>query len=379
MKILKFTLAFLISSLIGLVMGASIAVLFTDTTYPEFFNKLTNMRIGETALAAGLGILSALLAVILLTIAHEAGHLVFGLLTDYKFVSFRILNFTIIKINGKLKVKRYSITGTGGQCLLCPPDKPLKEIPAFWYNAGGVIVNFVILVALLPLMWLITNPFVSEILFIVIAIDAIMLLINGIPLKIGGLNNDGYNILQLRKNLKAKRGLVNQLRSNALIQEGVRPKDMPSEWFLLPEKINYKNALEIALPLMNASRLIDMEEWDWAKREFEKLYAHKDEMIQVYANEITCELAFLYFVTGEINKGDTLMDKTLMKYIEVYSKMMSSKGRLLFAKALYKDKDIEKAENIYREMVNKRSGYLLQGEVESDLAIMKSLLESDAY
>ncbi|MDE7438745.1 MAG: hypothetical protein K2M93_09710 [Muribaculaceae bacterium] len=286
------------------------------------------------------------------------------------------MNFTFIKINGKIKVKRYSITGTGGQCLLSPPDLSLKEIPVFWYNAGGIIVNLIILVALLPLMWIVKNPLASECLFVAIAVDAIMLLLNGIPIKVGGLNNDGYNIIQLRKNLKAKRGMVMQLRANALIQEGVRPKDMPSEWFSIPENINYKNALETAIPLMSASRLVDMERWNEAEREFETLYNHKEEMIQVYANEITCELAFIYLVKGKLEEARKLLDKPIMKYVEMYSKMMSGKGRLLFAIALYMDNDREKADKIYREILDIRSEYLLQGEVESDLAIMKSLLKS---
>lgn len=376
MKILKFILIFIAACVVGFGIGAAIAILFTDTTFSEFGSKLTNLKVGEILIAIGCGMLCVIGSAILLIIAHEAGHLVFGLMTGYKFVSFRILNFTFIKINGKIKVKRYSITGTGGQCLLSPPDLSLKEIPVFWYNAGGIIVNLIILVALLPLMWIVKNPLASECLFVAIAVDAIMLLLNGIPIKVGGLNNDGYNIIQLRKNLTAKRGMVMQLRANALIQEGVRPKDMPSEWFSMPENINYKNALETAIPLMSASRLVDMERWDEAEREFETLYNHKEETIQVYANEITCELAFIYLVKGKLEEARKLLDKPIMKYVEMYSKMMSGKGRLLFAKALYMDNDREKADKIYRKILDKRSEYLLQGEVESDLAIMKSLLKS---
>lgn len=376
MKILKFILVFIATCVVGFGIGVGIAVLFTDTTLPDFFSKLTNLKIGETLIAIGCGILCAIISAIILTIAHEAGHLVFGIMTGYKFVSFRILNFTFIRINGQIKVKRYSITGTGGQCLLSPPDVPIKDIPVFWYNAGGIIVNLIIIITLLPFMWNVQNPLASECLFVVIAVDAIMLVLNGIPVKIGELNNDGYNIIELRKNLAAKRGMTIQLRANALIQEGVRPKDMPSEWFRVPKDINYKNALETSIPLMNASRLIDMEQWEEAEIEFETLYNHKDEMIQLYVNEITCELAFIYLVKGKIEEARKLLDKPIMKYVEMYSKMMSGKGRLLFAKALYMDKDHEKAVEIYEDILKKRSEYLLQGEVNSDLAIMKSLLNS---
>lgn len=55
-------------------------------------------------------------------IVHEAGHLVFGLMTGYKFCSFRIASFMWLKENVKLKLKRLTLAGTGGQCLMTPPD-----------------------------------------------------------------------------------------------------------------------------------------------------------------------------------------------------------------------------------------------------------------
>ena len=42
---------------------------------------------------------------VLHTIIHEGGHLVFGLLSGYEFLSFRVMSFTIVKKDGKLAVK----------------------------------------------------------------------------------------------------------------------------------------------------------------------------------------------------------------------------------------------------------------------------------
>lgn len=53
-------------------------------------------------------------AIILQIIIHEAGHLVFGLLTGYRFSSFRIGNLMWIKENSKIKLRRLSLTGTAG-------------------------------------------------------------------------------------------------------------------------------------------------------------------------------------------------------------------------------------------------------------------------
>ncbi|MDE5814479.1 MAG: hypothetical protein K2H72_09345, partial [Muribaculaceae bacterium] len=199
-------------------------------------------------------------------------------------------------------------------------------------------------------------------------------LINGIPMMANGVGNDGYNMKLLKKNLRSRQGIVNQLRANALIQNGVRPKDMPDGFFENPTDIDYRNALEVSIPLMYTSRLIDEKRYSEALECMESLYSHKDEIMPLYVNEIACELAFLYLRTGHPEKAEAILDKDLRKYVETYRKMMSSKERLLCAVALYLDKDETKAREIYSRLDSRKEEYLLQGEVKSDLALMEDML-----
>ena len=69
-----------------------------------------------------------------------------------------------------------------------------------------------------------------------------------------------------------------------------------------------------------------------------------------------------------------LLDDKLRKYIEAYRKVMSSKERILCAVALKLDNDKEKALSIYENLKSRESDYLLQGEVKSDLTIMRDML-----
>ena len=68
-------------------------------------------------------VLAAVISFVLHIIIHEAGHLVFGLLTGYKFVSFRVFNVLIDKEeNDKIRLRTVQgVDGTGGQCLMSPP------------------------------------------------------------------------------------------------------------------------------------------------------------------------------------------------------------------------------------------------------------------
>lgn len=376
-KAIKFLLIFLICIICGFVIGSLVGSIISGKSLVESLNRLRELEIWEIVGVPLFSLLSAVVAFSVLVIIHEAGHLVAGLLTGYKFVSFRIFNLTFIKENDRLKVKRFSIAGTGGQCLLSPPDLPIEKIPVFWYNIGGVIANVIAFAIALPFLWIVDNPFATIFVVVFIAVDVILILMNGIPMNRNGIYNDAGNIGMLRKNLKAKRGLMAQLESNALIQKGVRPKDMPDYIFSSDgdEEIDYKNPLEVSIPLMRISRLVDCGKNEEAYKDFSDLYSHKDEIMGLYVKEIACELAYTAMMTGRTEEAKALLDEELMKYITAYRRVMSSKERVLFAKAIILDSDITKASEILNSLSERASGYLLQGEVSGDLDLMQKIME----
>lgn len=373
--ILKIIVGLAVGVLIGLVIGGGIGLLLKGGSPSEFISKLLDINFLEGAGVILAGIAGFIISLFMLVILHEGGHLVCGLLSGYRFVSFRVFNLTLMRdADNRLRLKRFSVAGTGGQCLLAPPDLPLKDIPVTLYNLGGIIANVLALIIALPFLRVGLSPLATDLLFIFIITDIFLILMNGIPMQAGGIGNDAYNMRLLRREPECKRGLIIQLRSNAMIQNGVRPKDMPPQWFTVPEKIDYRNPLEVSLPIMEASRLLDMMEWQNAYDRFNALYSHNDEIMPLYVREIACELAFSAMITGRIQQAADLLDKDQMKYIMAYRKVMSSKERLLCAKALYLDNDRAKAESIYNRVRADSPRYLLQGEVKSDLAIMEAIL-----
>ena len=79
-------------------------------------------------------------SVLFSVITHELGHLIAGLLTGYRFVSFRIFSFMLVRSEGKWKIRRMSVPGTGGQCLMAPPRKKNGYYPFALYNLGGILL-----------------------------------------------------------------------------------------------------------------------------------------------------------------------------------------------------------------------------------------------
>ena len=356
-KVLKLAGGFMVGACIGFVGVIGVRVLVLGDSFDGLHSKFAETGMLETVGISLLAILILLFSIFLQVLLHEGGHLVCGLATDYRFVSFRIFNLTFIRKDGKLCIKRFSLAGTGGQCLLTPPERPLEDIPTTLYNLGGVLANLL------------------KFFLLMLSLIGILLAgMNGIPMKMGGIGNDADNMCLLLKDSKSKQALVTQLRINALVQEGMRPKDMPAEWFSQTEDINYKDALQVTIALMSASRLLDCEEWEAAYNAFEKIMSHRHEVIGLLIKETACELLFTALVTKRTARAEELYTDELDTYIRQYKDVTSSKQRLLCALALYRDKDTAKAKEIYEATCQRKNKYLMQGEVSSDIALMKSIL-----
>ena len=135
------------------------------------------------------------------TVLKIIGHLVCGLLSGYRFVSFRVFNLTLMRdADNRLRLKRFSVAGTGGQCLLSPPDLPLEDIPVTLYNLGGIIANVLALIIALPFLWADLSPLATDLLFIFMITDIFLILMNGIPMQAGGIGNDAYHPATFQRN-----------------------------------------------------------------------------------------------------------------------------------------------------------------------------------
>ena len=132
---------------------------------------------------------SLIIEIPLSVILHEAGHLVFGLLTGYKLAQFRFLFITITK-EEKLKIKFSHMNLLAlGQCVMYPPKYNKKKKPKFFlYNAGGLIFTYSLTLIGLLLMILIPNNFVKLIFILLFVINLYFSLTNSVVTE-GGYND----------------------------------------------------------------------------------------------------------------------------------------------------------------------------------------------
>lgn len=314
---------------------------------------------------------SMYVTMILQIIIHEGGHLIFGLLTGYKFVSFRIGSFTLIRINNELKFKKLSLAGTGGQCLLSPPKMKDGKIPYVLYNLGGSILNTITAIVFLILGLVFKE---IEILNVVLIMAAIVgfayALMNGIPLRLGTIDNDGYNTLSMSKDPKALRSLWIQMKASEMTANGVRLKDMPEEWFTLPEKEEMKNSMTAVLGVFACNRLMDELRFDEAEKLMKEYLNEENAAVGIYKSLMTCDIAFCEMIkdipdTEAIEKLLDKQQKAFMKSMKNYPSVL----RTEYTYQLLIKKDIPTALKLKKqfEKVLKTHPYTADVESETEL------------
>jgi len=306
-------------------------------------------------------------------IIHEGGHLIFGLLSGYKFASFRIGNIMFIKNSGKITYKKYHVQGTGGQCLMIPPDvKGDKyDFPYFLYSLGGVILN--LLFGFVCLVFYIVLPYIvvlSEGLIAGFALSLYFGLLNGIPRKIGGIANDGANAIYLDEDINSKKAFYSQLKINGLLTKGVRLRDMQESLFDVDEKADYLNPLVSAMVTLKCNYLIDKREFEKARELIEYSLDNLTDMLSVHRSELECELFFIELISGSdrevINK---MYNEDLKRYIETTKRYYLSRRRQLYAYDMLYLEDEKKARDEINAFEAMGRTYPYEVEIEGEIEL----------
>lgn len=197
-------------------------------------------------------------------ILHEAGHLAAGLLSGYRFVSFRIGNSMVQREGERLHYRRLHLPGTGGQCLMDPPMQG-EILPFRLYNLGGILMNLLTAAAAIVGAVFVRNPYGHAFLQMFALMGILFALSNGIPMKTALISNDGYNVYALGRDAAALRAFRLQMHIHALQAQGIRPKDMPAAWFAFPDEAGLANAMTAAIGVFAEGRAMDQHDFETAK------------------------------------------------------------------------------------------------------------------
>lgn len=338
--------------------------------------------------------------VILHTIIHEGGHLMFGLLTGYRFLSFRVCSFTVVKKDGKLTRKKIKVPGTLGQCLMYPPEwKENEEYPYVWYNMGGGLLNLVFSALSIPLLFL-HSPLATWAAGFFIFTGVIFAISNLIPMCIG-LPNDGKNCLLCAKARENQKAEYAQLKINAMLSDGAMITDIPEELLCVGEKQPI-NALTAFLRLMKLYQHFALGEAEKAENCLAELEASMDQLPVAFANSIDLERLYMLLLqetpAEEIAAYYTVLQPVFLQVKDIsvlrirYAYYLflsdeeretvewlirSKKGKL--PKKLPKQKKPVTAEKIYEDMEKAYAKHPVIGEAELHMGMVRELVKEPNF
>ncbi len=351
-----FILMILIGGICGVLMGKSLSTISDENT-----------SVGQDIISLILLLAGIYLSIFLQLVIHEAGHLVFGKLSGYKFSSFRIGNLMWLNDNGKLKMKRLSIAGTAGQCLMSPPEIIDGKLPIVLYNLGGSLLNIISCVVFMLLYFLCSRIPLLPIFFLTTAlIGFAVALTNGIPMRLGTIDNDGYNALSLTKSNEAMRSFWIQMKVNELLSKNIRVKDMPDEWFTVPSDESMKNSMCSVIGVFACGRLIDQHRFEDADALMEHLLEIDSGIVGLHRSLMICDRIYCELIgSNRSDKLDSYLTKAQRKFIKTM-KNYPSVLRTEYTLSLLSERNSDKASKFKKLFEKCAATYPYQSDIEAE-------------
>lgn len=298
---------------------------------------------------------------------HESGHMIFGLLTGYRFQSIRFGSFMIFKSDQGLKLARYSLSGTAGQCIMLPPAVDDEHLPVVMYNLGGIIIN--LLLSLLGfILYLLTknNPLAASFFLISVITGIYLAILNGLPLS--SLGNDGYNTLVLSRDIKSRRAFRISLLTTGALAENRNLTDLPEDWFRW-EYSGSESALSISMGVTRIYWLLYQDRISEAGELAQLLLDKAENLVAIHETQCWCEKIYCATMLGDPETA-----RETMKQQEKNLKAMTttpSIQRTLVSYYHYADKDEEKAAKAEAAFEKLAEKYPYRSELEAERTLMK--------
>lgn len=350
----------LLSCLYGATMGIFVVVLLYRRA-PELLEWDTASRLAA--------ILAALVFLYFIQcLLHELGHLAGGLLSGYRFGWLRVFSLMLMRRDGRLRLRRQRIRLMSymGECFMFPPFGKGEAAPSAMFYLGGAAANLVsALIFGAAGLWL-THGLLSAFLLLA-AVDGLHhALWSLVPRIYRGVMNDAAKLRALRRDRTARWEAWLQASLFGKLIDGVRLRDMPAEWFELPDFIAPDSDAGRAMKLRQCSRLLDAHRFDEAAQRLAELLTDEGlaGTLRTLAEEDCAALALLGYGKAEIMPGE---DAARLLKREICSVL-----RTEYIRALLQRGDSAEAARLRKRLEHAAAQSLFSAdvEIERELAAM---------
>lgn len=306
-------------------------------------------------------------------VIHETGHFIFGKLTGYQFLSFRIFTMVILKVGQCYTIRRCRSPGSYGQCLLKPPDR--KNCPFVWLTLGGIIFNLITaIIAVIFIFGQFHIPFVHIMGLIIFSFYGLSFaVINILPIKNWGITNDGLVFLDLLRDPCARDCYKRQLELLPDLLNGKTYGELPYDLLKVPEDYDLTNSLIGYHKILECYHFMDLRDWTAAKDCLEDFYRCLEHVPKMIRNIVLSEDLFIRIKLGDTTVRDSGIYETVRNYLKKGNGDYHT-TRVCIAYDIYRNPDHRNEEKIKKELHRLRKDYLFQGEARFCDSLIKELI-----
>jgi hypothetical protein len=348
------------------------------TSYHEYIQNLPSNGEKEIYLL-GIILFSWLLVLIIFQVTvHEGGHCFFGILTGYRFLSLRILAFTIVHEAGRYRIAYYNTPGSFGQCLMQPPEIKNRKTPFVLYFMGGVIADAAISASSAFFM---LSPFdISFPVRIGFMITSLYTfgsaLVNGIPNMAGYINNDGTNLCYLLRDKQAVTSAYLQWDVITKMTEGKTYKDLPVSTIQLPDTANLANPIISEQKYLECYYFMDLRQWEKALNCLNSIEKGMNDRLgnDISRYTLLLEKLFLYI---KLDKGSTEIEELYNSTKRILKKGYTDINitRVRLAYELYIDHSGVNKSRIGKLLERRLKSYPYKGEAVFCAGLIRDMLD----
>ena len=194
---------------------------------------------------------------------------------------------------------------------------------------------------------------------------------NGVPMKLGVINNDGDNALSLGKNSSALKSFWIQMKVNELVSRGVRVKDMPEDLFLIPRDEEMKNSIISVMGVLTCNRLIDEHKFEEAQKLIRRFLNIDTAIVGLHKSLLICDEIYCKAICeNNKEKIDLLLDKEQKKFMKSMKKFPSVL-RTKYVYALLVERNLDKADKFKKEFNKISLTYPYKSDIESEYELIE--------
>ena len=201
---------------------------------------------------------------------------------------------------------------------------------------------------------------------------------NGLPLRTGLANNDGRNAWDLARSPEAVRAFWTTMKMNELSARGVCLRDMPEEWFAVPDEEGMKNGITSSLGAVACSRLMEQGKFEEADALMERLLSQNNGIQGVYRKMLVCDRIYVELIRENRPEAlEALRTKDQLKFMKSMKKYPSVL-RTEYAYALLAEKDPEKAQTVMEAFEKAARTYPNPNDITIERELMETAREAAA-